>query len=560
MLPRRGCNQETFSDALDMWSLGCMVHELLTSQTPFLENDLGLPELESGFSDCEPDIDMACMYEYCRGIKPFPTEALINCHVSAEGVEFVQRLLAASPDARPTAGAALQDPWLQDTGYTSDFCQVLKNECLDLGLGLQQMNDRSLMRQIRTRDIAHYLPASTHKGLSLLLEQALRMGHYSVAHLLMKSQIRNSGDHDGRQLQPVFEQAVQDGEVDSVKVLLSGDKNVNTCFRDGRTVIQVAVQQGHIGMVQLLLDYGADVNNKPSLDATLSEKNFPSPLQVAIETGRIDLVKLLVENKADVNANDNGSSMLHIAAFLGHIKIVMLLLVNMADVNGSAGPQSALMGAINGADTPVVKLLLDSGANVSSNTLSQMPLKTAISNGHFDIVELLLDHEADVNTKIGGPTPLRLAVESGYTDIVKLLLVNRAHVNDESNGRRVLQIAIDRGHSDIVSLLLDHNAHIHATENSHTAFLAAVSDGGIDLVKLLLDRDPDVGAKVDERTAPYIAGEHRHNDLQTTAIRKTPFPGAAKGAYIDIFWLFICTTAMLTSYMTTDIQRYTSLF
>lgn len=557
ILPRRGCNQETFSHALDMWSLGCMVHELLTSQTPFHGDDIGVTELESGFSDCEPDFDMECMYQYCRGLKPFPTETLINCHVPAEGVEFVQRLLAASPDARPTAGAALLDPWLQDTGYTSEFCHVLKNECSDLGLGLQRMNDRSFIRQIRTRDIAHYLPASTHKGLTLLLQQALRKGHYSVAHLLMKSQIRISGDHDGTQLEAIFEQVLQDGEVNSMKILLSGERDVNTSFRDGRTVLQVAIQQGNIGMVQLLLDHGADVNNTPSLNATPSEENIPSPLQVAIETGRIDLVSLLVENMADVNSNANGRSMLYIAAFLGHIEIVMLLLVNMADVNARPRRQSALMGAINGAHTPVVKLLLDNGANVSSNSLSQMPLKTAILNGHFDIVKLLLDHGADVNTTIGGPAPLRLAVESGYKDIVELLLVGGSHVNDESNGRKVLQIAIDRRHTDIVSLLLDHDAHIHTTENSHTAFLAAVSSRSIDIVKLLLDRNPDVAAIMDDQTASQIEVEHRDNEIvkisphlnahiQMAAIMKTPFRGAVKGAYIDIVWPFISTTVMLT--------------
>lgn len=511
MLPRRGYNQETFSHALDIWSLGCMVHELLTSQTPFLELDLGPAEVESDFTDFEPEVNLGCMYEYCQGIRPFPSETLLRCQVAAEGVDFVQRLLTPSPEARPTAAAAMEDPWLHDTGYTSDFCQVLAGECLDLGFVLLHMDNWPLMRQIQTRDVVNYLPESVPENLSLLLARALINTHRYLPLLLMKSETRKSKDHDGVYLRGIFERAAKDGRVGWMKVLVAGGWDVNTLLRDGRTALQVAVERGHLGMLQLLVENGADVNLRSYLNATPSKENFQTPLRAGIE------------------ASYNGRSMLRIASFLGRIEIVELLLVNKAEVNAGTGMETALMGAINGGHTQIVELLLNNKANITANRTCQMPLRTAIANGNSAILSLLLDHGADANTNFRGRTALQMAVESGHTDIVKMLLDNEARVNDELNGRRVLQIAIQRRQPDIVSQLLDRNAHIHITENSHTAFLAAVTEGRVEIVELLLDRDPDVARLVNSPTILHIAVVHGHTEMAEMILTHKAYIQTAEG-------------------------------
>lgn len=60
ILPKKfsGGESEQFTYALDIWSLGCLVHELLTSETPFCELDFDPDEIESGFTTLEPQVDM----------------------------------------------------------------------------------------------------------------------------------------------------------------------------------------------------------------------------------------------------------------------------------------------------------------------------------------------------------------------------------------------------------------------------------------------------------------------------------------------------------------------
>lgn len=92
-----------------------MVHEILTSEIPFLQTDLD-PISESGFESelAQPEVDMAQLYEYCYGYKEFPIESLQNSQVSKDGRDFVMGLLVAKPSARMSATDALMSPWLLD--------------------------------------------------------------------------------------------------------------------------------------------------------------------------------------------------------------------------------------------------------------------------------------------------------------------------------------------------------------------------------------------------------------------------------------------------------------
>lgn len=105
----------SYARAVDIWSLGIMVHEILTSQIPFLQTDLD-PMSESGFESelAPPEVDMAQLYEYCHGYREFPIESLQNSQVSKDGKDFVMGLLVANPSARMSATDALKSLWLLD--------------------------------------------------------------------------------------------------------------------------------------------------------------------------------------------------------------------------------------------------------------------------------------------------------------------------------------------------------------------------------------------------------------------------------------------------------------
>lgn len=110
--------------------------------------------------------------------------------MAEEGVDFVGRLLAANPNKRLTAACSLRDPWLADTGYTSNWYKTLESEYLDSGLTLDLGRyDRTLMRQIQTTDIAKYFRGVElgKESLTALLVRALETEHYSVASILVNS-------------------------------------------------------------------------------------------------------------------------------------------------------------------------------------------------------------------------------------------------------------------------------------------------------------------------------------------------------------------------------------
>lgn len=327
--PGAGGEIRVFGYALDIWSLGCIVHELLTLQTPFSSSAAGATTVESGLTDATPasEVYMAVLYPYCQGMAAFPTVIMRTMDVDEEGIDFIQSLMAARPEKRATASQALRDPWLANTGYISHWHNNLLGECVDLGITLElhTAHDITLLRRIRATDIGSHF-RSGGENLTELMGRALENGQYNVASVLMNSAARRSEDHSGKDWARMFERAVDGGHGRWVKLLLSGGGDVNAINSEGLTALQVAAAKGHTGVVETLLDHDAETTD-PSTDK-------PQVLQIAIEKGCTEISKLLVANKADVHA--------------------------------WVGSRTALLTAINGRNIDIVQLLLDNGVDANA--------------------------------------------------------------------------------------------------------------------------------------------------------------------------------------------------
>lgn len=104
-----------YTNKIDMWAVGAIMHEMLTREIPFREMpaddefDLTLPTVLGA----DQMVDTGLLYEFCQGIKRFPCGSLQSAGVADGGVDFVKDLMVVDPAKRLSAAAALANPWLR---------------------------------------------------------------------------------------------------------------------------------------------------------------------------------------------------------------------------------------------------------------------------------------------------------------------------------------------------------------------------------------------------------------------------------------------------------------
>ena len=296
-----------------------------------------------------------------------------------------------------------------------------------------------------------------------------------------------------------------------------------------------AVKQGDLEAVRVLLAEQVDVN-APEVDGTTA-------LHWAANLGDLETVTLLVQAGADVRAeNRYGVRPLSLACASGNASVIAQLLDAGADANhvlrGGATP---LMTAARTATAEVIKVLLAHGAdpNVREPVRGQTALMWATAVGNVEAIEALLAGGADLYAvseerdfrmtrgrgSQGGAraapsapmiqfSPLMFAVRGGHLDAVRTLLDAGASANDAiPDGTSALIVAIINAHWELAAYLLDRGADpngmasgwspLHQIARSRSLTVGhvpqPVQTGGLsslDLTKKLLAMGADVNAQV----------------------------------------------------------------
>jgi ankyrin repeat protein len=139
----------------------------------------------------------------------------------------------------------------------------------------------------------------------------------------------------------------------------------------GWTLLHMAAFAGNVPNARLLLDQGADVNER----AKTKFRN--TPLLVAMLLGQCDVAKLLLDRGADVlDRQSLGFTAMHEAALLGRNDIIQLLLDRGAEINSRTDDgRSPLSEAIRGKHAEAVELLKSKGATAENGNakLSESP-------------------------------------------------------------------------------------------------------------------------------------------------------------------------------------------
>src|SRR5438874_9001165 len=97
-----------------MWSLGCIVYEMVALRVPFPRYPLDI----TGF---------------CRRGRPFPIEPLEG-KLMHSGVKFVQKLLVPTPADRLPASEALKDEWFASSDASPASREILGPTMLSSGI------------------------------------------------------------------------------------------------------------------------------------------------------------------------------------------------------------------------------------------------------------------------------------------------------------------------------------------------------------------------------------------------------------------------------------------
>lgn len=82
-----------YTDAVDIWSMGCVTYWLLVKEAPFSS--------------------LSRLNDFVRGYSQFPVRSLNQKGVSEQGISFLRQAIAIGPSVRFTAIAGLKDPWVR---------------------------------------------------------------------------------------------------------------------------------------------------------------------------------------------------------------------------------------------------------------------------------------------------------------------------------------------------------------------------------------------------------------------------------------------------------------
>ena len=272
--------------------------------------------------------------------------------------------------------------------------------------------------------------------------------------------------------------------------------DVNVQGEDGKTALHLASYRGQADCVQLLLDWGADLEVKDE------EGNTP------LCTSTLSTARLLIEKGADPSAvNESGQNGLHFALV-------------------QRGRADAL---------EYVQLLISHGVDWKRpDEWGRTPLHLCCGHGSPELVALLLQNGVDVTARNkDGNQPLYVTVQTGMMrdvdgtnssltkstveQIFELLLQHGANINEKGQrGWSVLHQAVYHTSPEVINYLLDHGANLEAgDDDQRTPLLFGCSVGmpACNLETLLLRGANMYEVDKDKRTSLALALHSKSYDV-----------------------------------------------
>ncbi|WP_039457881.1 ankyrin repeat domain-containing protein [Candidatus Jidaibacter acanthamoebae] len=246
---------------------------------------------------------------------------------------------------------------------------------------------------------------------------------------------------------------------------------------------------GNLEAMKLILDGGADVNERTIFEAT--------PLIQASMFGHVKVVELLLQYPVEVDAVDKfGKTALIWAVEKGDLNIVEALIAKKVDLDiiNNEGMTALMIAALMGLDR-IVEVLIKHGAdaNIESKYWGSA-LMIAISKSYAKIARIIMPNVLDVDKEFyDGSTALLKAIKVRNEEIVKALLKQGANPNKQNRYLKYpLVVALadtlknSKSKKEIVKLLLKYNANPYTLTFKNTnCFDKAIEAGDKEIINLL---------------------------------------------------------------------------
>lgn len=203
-----------------------------------------------------------------------------------------------------------------------------------------------------------------HHQNPYLLSTAIKMGSLKIMEIMLQRKCFDVNGRDSFGRTPLhWTVLAHRGRLDDVvsiaRLLLSRGASANVRCAEGKSAFHVAIEEGCVELVEILLEYGADINS------LLGEE---TPLHVSVTKSNKAVIKMLLQKGAIVNAKTKyEKTALHIAAEHAKYEAVKILLEYGADVNSKTDDGiTPLHLADKGHHLEIVKYLIQFGADVNS--------------------------------------------------------------------------------------------------------------------------------------------------------------------------------------------------
>ncbi|KAF4843274.1 Ankyrin-3 [Colletotrichum siamense] len=284
----------------------------------------------------------------------------------------------------------------------------------------------------------------------------------------------------------------------------------NALFRRG-TVLNQAISSGSQEIVTYVL--GGD-----RISAVLGHASAESLVENAAGSNRTALLQLLLDNGAIDGYRRWNADGVIIPAYSRNDEDMVRYLLNYG-----AQARALLCEASYKGDEGLVNMITDNYLNKTDpGTQGQLncALHDAVKGGRETIIQLLLAQGADPNARLFTPH-LHQVSTSGHESLAEVLLGHGTEPNVCGNqGRSALHEASAAGREAMVRTLLRYGAHVNRPDNSgRTALYEASAIGQHAIVELLLEHGADVNRMDNFGGAALCeASKNGHSDVVKTLL------------------------------------------